>query len=559
MVAAVSLLGGCVGGSPPPSQRATPSAPGPSGSAGPAADPVAQARELVAGFSEEDLVGQLLMPYIYGTDAEKVPAGVAQGNRRYAGVDTPAQMIEKYRLGGVILTRRTSDATGSTNPSTNIESPEQVRKLTAGLQGAAKKLPAGVPLLIGTDQEFGSVTRVREGVTQLPSAMAFGAAADPKLTEEAWRAAGIELAAIGINVDFAPVADVLGTAGSGVIGSRSYGTDPKVASGQVGAAVRGLQAGGVGATLKHFPGHGHTTADSHSDLPVLSQNRAALDSGDLPPFRAGIDAGAWLVMSGHLDVRSVEPGVPATFSPKVLTGVLREQLGFQGIVVTDSMGMAPARKWPVGEAAVRAVLAGNDVLLMPPDLAAAQAGLLAALRSGRLPRAHLIDSVTRIVTVKLRIAGFAQPDMKMLGDGEHQAAALAISSSAITLMRGSCQGALVKGPVTVTAAGGGWSRQREALVQALKAHGIPVVASGGTIVHLVGYGDGSAGLRADAAVTVAMDTPYVLGRSRSAVLIATYSSTTASMSALATVLAGHARPTGRSPVPVNGLPRTACA
>jgi beta-N-acetylhexosaminidase len=467
-------------------------------------------------------------------------------------------MIAKYRLGGLILTRRTSDATGSTNPSTNSESPEQVRALTTGLQEAAGKLPAGVPLLIGTDQEYGSVTRIREGVTQLPSAMAFGAAADPALTEAAWRAAGTELAALGVNVDFAPVADVLGTAGSGVIGSRSYGTDPAVASGQVAGAVRGLQAGGVAATLKHFPGHGHTTADSHSDLPVLSQNRAALNSGDLPPFQAGIDAGAWLVMSGHLDVRSVEAGVPATFSRKVLTGVLRDELGFGGIVVTDSMGMAPARTWPVGEAAVRAVLAGNDVLLMPPDLAAAQAGLLAALKSGRLPRAHLVESVTRILTVKLRLAAFAQPAMSAVGGTAHAEAVNAVSAAAVTLLRGSCQGPLVKGRVTVTAAGGGWARQREALVAALRRYGVEVVASGGTIVHLVGYADGSAGLRSDAGVTVAMDTPYVLGRSRAPVLIATYSSTTASMEALAAVLAGKARPTGHSPVPVSGLPRTAC-
>jgi beta-N-acetylhexosaminidase len=263
-------------------------------------------------------------------------------------------------------------------------------------------------------------------------------------------------------------------------------------------------------------------------------------------------------MSGHLDVRSVEPGVPATFSHKVLTDVLRTELGFGGIVVTDSMGMAPARTWPAGEAAVRAILAGNDMLLMPPDLPAAHAGLLAALKSGRLPRAQLEASVTRILTVKLRLAGFTQPELSAVGGAAHDAAAKAASAAAITLLRGSCQGALVSGTVTVTAAGGGWSRQREALVTALKAHGIEVVASGGTIVHLVGYADGSAGLRGDAAVTVAMDTPYVLGRARSPVLIATYSSTAGSMDALAAVLAGHARPTGRSPVPVSGLPRTAC-
>ena len=521
------------------------------------ADPAAAARALVARLGDEDLVGQVLMPYVFGTDARSVSAAAAESNRGYAGVATPAEMVARYRLGGLILMRRSDDPTGPTNSATNIESPEQVRRLTVGLQGAARALPAGVPLLIGADQEFGAVTRLREGVTQLPSAMTFGAAADPALTEAAWRGAGTELAAVGVNVDFAPVADVLGPAGSAVIGSRSFGADPKVASGQVAAAVRGLQGAGVAATLKHFPGHGHTTADSHSTLPVLAQSRQALDAADLPPFRAGIGAGAWLVMSGHLDVRSVEPGVPATFSRAVLTDVLRRQLGFGGVTVTDALTMEPALRWPPGEAAVRALLAGNDLLLMPPDLAAAQAGLLGALRSGRLPRAHLVAAVTRILTVKLRLAGFAQPDLSLLGAGPHRAAAVAAATAGVTLLRGACGRPLVTGPVQVTAAGGR-QRQRDWLAAALRAQGAQVVSSGGTVVHLVGYGDGAADLRADAAVTVAMDTPYVLGRAGSGTLLATYSSAEASMTGLAAVLVGKARPAGRSPVAVAGLPRTAC-
>lgn len=529
----------------------------PSTAASPSADPAAQARALVARLADEDLVGQVLMPYAFGTDARSVSPAAAQGNREYAGVATPAEMVARYRLGGLILMRRSDDPTGPTNSATNIESPEQVRRLTAGLQGAARALPAGVPLLVGADQEFGVVTRVREGVTQLPSAMAFGAAADPARTEAAWRAAGTELAAVGINLDFAPVADVLGPAGSAVIGSRSFGGDPAVAAGQVAGAVRGLQAAGVAATLKHFPGHGHTTADSHTTLPVLAQGRKELDAADLPPFRAGIGAGAWLVMSGHLDVRSVEPGVPATFSRKLLTDVLRGQLRFGGITVTDALTMEPALRWPPGEAAVRALLAGNDLLLMPPDLAAAQAGLLDALRSGRLPRAHLAAAVTRILTVKLRLAGFAQPDLSVLGAAAHRDAAAAVATAGITLLRGRCGQALVTGPVRVTAAAGR-QRQRDWLAEALRGQGAQVVDSGGTAVHLVGYGDGAADLRADAAVTVAMDTPYVLGRAGSGALLATYSSTEASMKGLAAVLVGKVRPAGRSPVAVAGLARTAC-
>jgi beta-N-acetylhexosaminidase len=370
LLAVLALLAGCDSARPAPtvarSQPVPPSGSG-SGSAAPA-DPAARAAALVARLGDEDLVGQVLMAYAYGDDATRVSAGSAAGNRKLAGVDTPAQMIARYRLGGLILVGFSADdPTGATNPTTNVESPAQVSRLTTGLQAAAGRLPAALPLLIGTDQEYGVVTRIKSGVTQLPSGMAVGAAGNAALTQAAWAAAGADLAAIGLNVDFAPDADVLGPGGGGVIGSRSFGQRPAAVAGQVAAAVRGLQGAGVAATLKHFPGHGHTTTDSHTNLPSLTQSRAALQSGDLPPFVSGIAAGAQLIMSGHLDVRSVDPGVAASFSSKVLIDLLRGQLGFRGVVVTDALNMAPAQKWAPGEAAVRALLAGNDLLLMPPS------------------------------------------------------------------------------------------------------------------------------------------------------------------------------------------------
>jgi beta-N-acetylhexosaminidase len=497
------------------------------------------------------------MPYAFGQSATDVSAPNAQGNRALAGVDTPAEMIAKYRLGGLILVGfAPDDPTGGNQPTTNVESARQVRGLTAGLQAANAKLPAGeAPLLIGTDQEYGVVTRIRD-LTALPSAMAFGAAGNPGLTEQAWRAAGAELAAVGVNVDFAPVADVLG-AGS-AIGSRSYGADPRAVAAQVTGAVRGLRGAGVAATLKHFPGHGHTAADSHENLPVLSQPRTALTAADLPPFVAGIKAGAGLVMSGHLDVRAIDPGTPATFSRKILTDLLRGQLRYSGVVITDAMNMPPAKIYPPGEAAVRAVLAGNDLVLMPPDLSAAHAGLLAALRDGRLPRAQLVESVTRVLTLKYRLATRPAPPMSVIGNPAHAAAARRVAAAAVTVLRGPCRGAPVAGPVTVTASGGR-SAAVATLVAALRSAGVRVVPQGGRIVHLVGYGDGGGDLHASASVSVAMDTPYVLRAAQSPVLLATYSSSPAAMSALAAVLAGRAKPTGRSPVSVSGLPPSACA
>ncbi|GAB3942475.1 hypothetical protein GCM10027614_29550 [Micromonospora vulcania] len=209
-------------------------------------------------------------------------------------MDTPAEMIAKYRLGGLILVGFSADdPTKGNQETTNVDNPKQVHELTGGLRAAAGRLAAGpAPFLVGTDQEYGVVTRVTSGVTVLPSALAAGAAGDPALTEAAWRAAGTELAAMGINVDFAPVADVLATR-STVIGSRSFGADPKLAAAQVGGAVRGLQAVGVAATLKHFPGHGHSADDSHQDLPVLTQSRRHCRAGPGRRSPPGSTPGRW--------------------------------------------------------------------------------------------------------------------------------------------------------------------------------------------------------------------------------------------------------------------------
>ncbi|MER7279775.1 glycoside hydrolase family 3 N-terminal domain-containing protein [Dactylosporangium sp. NPDC000244] len=532
---------------------ADPGASGPVSALVPGEDPAALAGRL----SDEELVGQLLMPYAYGNTADKVSSGSAAANRNYAGASTPADIIKKYHLGGIILVSSSADdPTAGTNKTTNVESPAQVAKLTTGLQQAALSLPARLPLLIGTDQEYGQVTRIRDGIVQLPAALAFGAAGDLALTEAAWKAAGAELAAIGLNVDFAPDADVLGTQPGGVIGSRSFGSDPAKVAPQVAAAVRGLQAAGVAATVKHFPGHGHTTTDSHSSLPVLSQNLTALETADLPPFTAARDAGVGLVMSGHLDVKAIDPGVPASFSGKVLTDLLRGKLKYDGVVVTDALNMAPAEQWGPGEAAVRAILAGNDILLMPPSLSAAYKGLLDAVKSGRLPKQRVVESVTRILALKQRLAAVPKQDFGVVDGPDGKNAARAAAAAAITVLRGKCSGALVTGPVRVTAAGAdtakGW------LEEALRGAGAEVVTQGGTEVRLVGYGRGSADLSSAAGVTVALDTPYVLGSAKGT-LLATYSGSRVSMSALADVLVGKAKAPGRTPVPVQGLPATACS
>jgi beta-N-acetylhexosaminidase len=509
-------------------------------------------------MSDADLAGQVLMPYAYGSAATTVDKASAKGNQALAAVDTPAEMVTKFHLGGLILVGfAADDPTGATNPTTNVEDPRQVRALTDGLQAAAQQLPGAVPLMIGTDQEYGVVTRVTKDVTLLPAAMAAGAAGKPALTEKAWHAAGEELAAMGITVDFAPVADTLGPPANTVIGSRSFGADAKANAAQVGAAVRGLETAGVAAGLKHFPGHGHTSGDSHETLPVVAQTRASWEGQDRPPFQAGIDAGAGVVMSGHLDVQSLDNGVPATFSRKVMTDELRTRMKFNGVAITDAMNMPPAMKWPPGEAAVRALNAGNDMLLMPPDIAAARDGIVKALQDGTLKRERLVEAVTRILTLKFRTAAKPRPDLTGIGSAEHQRAVGALDAASVTLLRGPCKGALVSGPVTVTAPAARATAKAN-LIQALQAQGVQVRETGGAVIRLAGYGDKTTDLDPAAAVTVMMDTPYLLGEAKSPALVATYSSSRLSLTAVAAVIAGKAPAPGKSPVRVPGLPRTAC-
>ncbi|XVU27116.1 glycoside hydrolase family 3 protein [Actinoplanes sp. CA-054009] len=536
-----------------PSQQSVLAVPSPSVTS---SDPVAAA---LGQMSDADLAGQVLMPYAYGSSATSVDKTSAAGNQGLAGVNTPAEMIAKFHLGGLILVSFTAqDPTGTTNPTTNVENPKQVRALTDGLQAAAAQTPGGAPLMIGIDQEYGVVTRVTNGVTMLPSAMAAGAAGQPKLTENAWHAAGEELAAMGVTADFAPVADTLGPPDNTVIGSRSYGSNAQANATQVAAAVRGLQKAGVVAGLKHFPGHGHTSGDSHDSLPVVTQSRAAWDTQDMPPFRSGIDAGAGIVMSGHLDVQALDKGVAATFSHKVMTDELRGKLKFTGVAVTDAMNMPPAMKWPPGEAAVRALNAGNDMLLMPPNITAARDGIVAALKDGTLKRDRLVEAVTRILTLKLRTRPATRPAVTTVGSPAHAAAVSPLAAAAVTVLRGPCSGPLLTGPVTVSA-DEVRDTARKTLIKELQAAGVQVTAAGGSLIRLVGYGDKPTDLDQAARLTIAMDTPHLLTSSKSPVLMATYSSSRLSLSAAAKVIAGKAKPGGRSPVPVAGLPVTACA
>jgi beta-glucosidase-like glycosyl hydrolase len=301
---------------------------------------------------------------------------------------------------------------------------------------------ARVPLLTAGDFEFGVGMRIR-GATQLPRAMAFGAAGDERLTEEAGRMTAAEMRALGVHVNFAPVADVNNNPRNPVINTRSFGEDPARVGALASAFVRGLQQGGVLATLKHFPGHGDTDVDTHVGLATLPHDRSRLDALELVPFRAGIAAGAESVMTGHLALPGIgeADGVPATLSRKAVD-LLRQDLKFNGLVFTDSLKMAAVAKMASpGEIAVRAVEAGNDIVLDSPDPDAAVTGLADALRSGRLSMDRVNASVTRILEAKarLKLQNGAAVDLERVADRvggrAHQAVADSVAERAVTLLK----------------------------------------------------------------------------------------------------------------------------
>ncbi|MFG3435995.1 glycoside hydrolase family 3 protein [Nonomuraea sp. NPDC047897] len=342
----------------------------------------ADVRRVLAGMSLEEKVGQLFMPVLYGTAATTVSG---ENQARY-GAQTPAKVIGKYHLGGVILF------------PANVKSVGQVVGLTNGLQKASPD----VPLLIGTDQENGLVSRMGSLMTRFPGASQVGATKSTALSRAVARATGEELRALGVNLDFAPVADVNVNPDNPVIGRRAFGDDPAHVSRMVSAAVKGFADAGVAATAKHFPGHGDTDVDSHTGLPVIKHTRAQWERLDAPPFRAAIASGVDAVMSAHIVFPRLDPsGDPATLSKPILTGLLRNKLGFRGVISTDALNMAGVRKkYDDGEVAVRAVLAGADLLLMPNDFPKSYDAVLAAARSGRISKQRLDESVTRLLTLK---------------------------------------------------------------------------------------------------------------------------------------------------------------
>ncbi|MFE9460860.1 glycoside hydrolase family 3 protein [Streptomyces californicus] len=389
-------------------------------------------RRVIAGMSLEEKVGQLFVMRVYGHSATEPDQADIDANLKEIGVRTAAELIAKYHVGGIIYFTWAH----------NTRDPHQIADLSNGLQRAALAGRSRVPLIVSTDQEHGIVCRVGEPATLLPGAMALGAGGSRSDTRRAAWIAGAELAALGINQNYAPDADVNVNPANPVIGVRSFGSDPDAVADLVAAQVKGYQGAGVAAAAKHFPGHGDTSTDSHTGLPVINHTRAQWEELDAPPFRAAIRARIDSIMTAHIVVPALDPsGDPATLSRPILTGILREELGYDGVVVTDSLGMEGVRtKYGDDRVPVLALRAGVDQLLNPPNLSVAWNAVLKAVRDGELTEARLDESILRILRLKSGLGLFRDPFVsrrgvdRTVGSRAHRAAADRIAERTTTLL-----------------------------------------------------------------------------------------------------------------------------
>jgi len=383
-------------------------------------------------MSLEEKVGQLFIQNVYGKDATTPDSR----NLPLYGVASPAEVVKKYHLGGVIYFAWTD----------SVQNPDQIVGLSNGLQRAAltQGTQARVPLQIAIDQEQGVVTRIGPPATQFPGSMALGAGRSAPDARTAAAITGRELLAMGVNTNFAPVCDVNVNALNPVIGTRSFSSHPDVAAELVAAQVAGYQRdGGVSSSAKHFPGHGDTATDSHVAFPIITHTRAQWESVDAPPFKAAIREGIDMIMTAHLAFPAFDDsGDPATLSHPIITGVLRDELGYDGVIVTDSLGMQGVRdKYGDAEVPVRALLAGVDQLLMSPAMDEAYAAVLAAVRSHRIRPNELDAKVRRVLRLKYRRGVVAQPYAdparvsSVVGTPAHLAAADSVTDRTTTLVK----------------------------------------------------------------------------------------------------------------------------
>ncbi len=478
------------------------------------------AKTLADALSLEDLAGQLIIA-------------------RHRSDEASLALVRDKHFAGVMVTSPQILDVATDDPLSKIKT------FNGDLQDAADN--RGYPVMVPIDQEGGLVTRLKQPMTPFPTFMSAGAAiaGDPtqgaRAITEATRASGAELRAAGFNTVFAPDGDITIGAADPIIGSRSAGSDPAIVANAVVAAVTGYSQSGLISAVKHFPGH-NVSADSHSSLPLLASNDKRLTEHDLVPFKVAIASAAPSIMTGHLNVSTLDPGVPASMSSKVVTGLLRKDLGYDGIIISDSLGMgAVMQRYPGGDATVQAIKAGSDLALMPADNDRAYAAVLAALKSGEIPEKQARASAARVIAYLLH--GKAAPHLDG-APGSHEIESQALSAAAVTMVDRACG---ADKPVAGVRPSG--SPEAVANFQvAAKDAGLPT-GSGPSLAFV-----GSRGAYAD--IVVSTDRPYALASSVAPTKIALYGSDVPAMRALVAVLQGKAEPRGK--LPVDGMKTGEC-
>lgn len=562
-VAASLALTGCAGVGTEPTGTAT----GPVGASGEAARPSTSPTES-PGTSGATAIDAL--PTQAELDRARQDADQLDTRRLAAQLVVPrrendpavaARLTQEVGFGGAVLFAEHVPASRDAVVSTVTRANEQISQAVA----ADRPWPA----FIGVDQEGGPIARLGAPLTQFPSAMALGATGDASLARKVGAASGSELAALGFTVVLAPDADVTSGPDDPTIGVRSPGSDAALVARIAVGYAQGYADAGLLSAGKHFPGHGSVAGDTHVGGVRQKAGLDALMARDLLPFSDLITAGVPALMTAHIVLDSVDSKAPATLSRPVLTGLLREKLGFRGLVVTDALEMGAVTEGAgPGEAAVQAVEAGADVLLMPSDPRAAAVALTQAVDSGRLSRDRLLDSAARMIASlrhsadRATVAPVTPGQSASGGQGPHAEVAAEVAKASITQVSGACGERLIADGMVVS---GGTETDRTLLRAAAREAGVAL--DQGTRVVLVSgaayrAAENAAGAateqrsRAGASgsdVTIALDVPYPLSRAPG-VTLATFGRTPATFTALVDVLTGKHPAQGALPVTVGSKP-----
>lgn len=479
-----------------------------------------EAEKIVGDFSEDELAGSLIIGTWDGTDTQ-----------------TPVDMVKQNHLGGVIVMGYNLQE----NPTT-----DQVTALTKQISQARTK---GQPVSIGVDQEGGPVSRLSTAALPFPPLMGLAATDDSDLITEATRVQGENLTDLGFTIDFAPDSDVTVGPKDKAINVRSAGTDHKDAAEVVGDAVTGYRSGGVASSAKHFPGHGRLGVDSHESLPVSEKSIEELEDTDLLPFKSAVKAGVPMVMMGHIGLPDAKT-TPGTLNPKAYAAV-RETLDFDGVITTDALNMKAVPQNLKGGESVKAIAAGADVALMPPDSGAAQKAIVAAMGDGTLKKKDLVEKSERVVAQQLATAA-AQQSVKAgeksdsgSGDADDSGAKDAaktlteVAEKSVTVLKGECSFA---GTDAISIVGGSEKEQTE-LSEAAKAEGL-TVGSGGTSVSL------SPNTSAEVAVGTAA--PWTMRSTPAKTAVTAYDSNPYALRAVAKWLKGDLKASGKLPAKYDG-------